>query len=72
MFPYTVKYTESEHDIQNSNLLYKIHRKHQNAFDILEYFGKMTTGKIFYSSYNFHNSYFVMLVSFVVWVFWDS
>ena len=25
MFPYTVKYTESESDIQNNNLLYKIH-----------------------------------------------
>ena len=25
MFPYTVKYTESDSDIQNNNRLYKIH-----------------------------------------------
>ena len=31
MFPYRVKYTESEYDIQNNDLLYKIHQKHQNT-----------------------------------------
>ena len=41
MFPYRVKYTESESDIQNNNLLYKTHQKHQNAFEILEHFGKI-------------------------------
>ena len=40
MFPYTEKYTESESDIQNSNLLYKIHQKHQNTFEHLDHFGK--------------------------------
>ena len=38
MFPYTVKYTEFESDIQNNNLLYKIHKKYQNAFELLEHF----------------------------------
>ena len=36
MFPYRVKYTESESDIQNINLLYKIDPKYQNTFDFLE------------------------------------
>ena len=36
MFPYRVKYTESEYDIQNNNLLYKINQKCQNAFGMLE------------------------------------
>ena len=39
MFPYTVKYTESEYDIQNNNLLYKIDQKHQNTFELLKDFG---------------------------------
>ena len=30
MFPYRIKYTESEYDIQNDYLLYKIHQKHAN------------------------------------------
>ena len=33
MFPYTVKYTESEYDFQNNNLLYKIHQQYQNTFE---------------------------------------
>ena len=40
MFPDRVKYTESESDIQNNDLLYKIDQQCQNAFDILEKFGK--------------------------------
>ena len=35
MFPYTEKYTESESDIQNNNLLYKIQPKCQNTFENL-------------------------------------
>ena len=34
MFPYRIKYTESEYDIQNNDLLYKIHTKHQHTFEI--------------------------------------
>ena len=33
MFPYTVKYNESEYDIQNNNLLYQIEQKHQHTFE---------------------------------------
>ena len=40
MFPYTVKYTESEYEIQNNNLFYKTHQKCQNTFDYLEMFEK--------------------------------
>ena len=36
MFPYRVKYTESEFDIQNINLFYNIHQQHQNTFEILK------------------------------------
>ena len=36
MFPYTEKYTESEYEIQNKDLLYKIHNKCPNAFELLE------------------------------------
>ena len=36
MFPYTEKYTESESDIQNNDLLYKIDQQIQNTFAILE------------------------------------
>jgi hypothetical protein len=32
MFPYRVKYTESESDIQNKGLLYKIDQQYQNTF----------------------------------------
>ena len=40
MFPYTIKYAESEYDIQNNDLLYKAHKQCQNTFDVLEQFGK--------------------------------
>ena len=36
MFPYRVKHNESESDIQNNNLLYKIDQQCQNTFDMLE------------------------------------
>ena len=34
MFPYRVKYNESEYDIQNNDLSYEIHQKCQNTFEI--------------------------------------
>ena len=40
MFPYTVNYTESESNIQNNNLLYKIDQQCQNTFEKWEYLGK--------------------------------
>ena len=36
MFPYKVEYTESEYDIQNNDLLYKIPPKYQNTFEMLD------------------------------------
>ena len=39
MFPYRVKYNESESDINNYKLFYKIHQQYQNTFDYLETFG---------------------------------
>jgi hypothetical protein len=41
MFPYRVKYTVSESDIQNNYLLYTIHQKHQNTFEQKTIFSKM-------------------------------
>ena len=35
MFPYTVKYGESESDIQNTNVLYKIQNQCQNTFEFV-------------------------------------
>ena len=40
MFPYRVKYTESESDIQHNDLLYKIDQKCQNTFECLDCLGK--------------------------------
>ena len=36
MFPYTVKYTESEYDTQNNDLLYKIDLKMSKYLRIFE------------------------------------
>ena len=74
MFPYTEKNTESESDIQNNNLFYKIDPKCQNTFICLETFGncpKMFENVqklrfIFCIMYKFHNSYFVIFVNFVI------
>ena len=56
MFPYRVKYTESEHDIQNNNLLYEIHQQCQNAFDILEIF----------KNNNKSNLYLIIDISYII------
>ena len=73
MFTYTVKYTESEYDIQNINSLYKTPPKHQNTFEQTRFFQKgnrkcsepfQTSNFVFYSLYQFHNSYFVIFVTF--------
>ena len=75
MFPYTVKYTESKYDIQNSNLLYKIDQQCRTNFDFFEKrkttnkrkFEKSKTMYIFYIINKFHNPYFVICVMFVIW-----
>ena len=36
MAAYTEKYTESESDIQNNDLLYNIYQQFKNTFEILE------------------------------------
>ena len=70
MFPYTEKYTESESDIQNNNLFYKIGQQCQNTLELLEKFGKIesvrTNQKLEFLMYKFHNSYFVSVVFFVI------
>ena len=65
MFPYRAKYTESEYDIQNIILLYKIDQECQNTVERLEHFENSKTKTIFYYLYNFHNSYGVDFLFFV-------
>ena len=64
MFPYTVKYTESESDIQNINVLYKIHQQYQNTFDTFVQKGKILQKNklVLGILYKLHNSYFVVFV----------
>ena len=38
MVPYRVKYNESEYDIQNNDLWYKIDQQCQNTFEMLKSF----------------------------------
>ena len=62
MFPYRVKYTESEYDLQDNNLLYKIHQQCQNTFELLEFFRKRKKRKYKKRKcylYKLHNLYFV-------------
>ena len=51
MFPYTVKYTESDSDIQNNNLLYKKihHAKIILIFGVFEHLEKFQTFQTFIS-----------------------
>ena len=74
MFPYRVKYTESESDIQNNNLLYKLDPKCQNTFDcfkMLENNCNIKKKNIFCYMYKLHNSYLVFLEKFVILGFCD-
>ena len=48
MFPYTEKYTESEYDIKNNNLLYKIDQQHQNTFENLGNFEKKKASNYYF------------------------
>ena len=76
MFPYTRKYTESEYDIQKINLLYQLLPKCQNIFEnicFLENVQQIDNSKeltfLFYNMYNLHNSYFVTLAYFLIFIF---
>ena len=69
MFPYTVKDTESEYDIQSNYLLYKIDQPCQSKYWMFgEQIGKKKTEQqhfLFCNIYKLHNSYFVTFVIFV-------
>ena len=75
MFLYRVKYTESEYDIHNNDLLYKIDHKHQNTFEFLNLGGKSKT----FEKINFYLiicispiiHFFVLFVNFVILRFLD-
>ena len=71
MFPYTVKYDESEYDIQNNNILYIILPTCQNTFETTRFSKKSRKKKrnmsaqiksLFHNMHKFHNSYFVIFV----------
>ena len=64
MFPYRVKYTESESDIKNSNFLYK-NTKHVKILSILGGKTKILKNNNC-NMYKLHNSYFVICVNFVI------
>ena len=71
---YRVKYNESESDIQNNNLFYKIDQQRQNTFDVLDNFErkkKVLKTILLWILYKFHNSYFVIFVNFVILGFVD-
>ena len=57
MFPYRVKYNESEYHIQINNFLYKIHQKCQNTFEMLEMLE------------NFEKIYFVICINCILHLF---
>ena len=62
MFPYRVKYTESESDIKNSNLFYKKPQKYQNIFENCKMFQKnLKIVFLLLILYKLYNSYFVIL-----------
>ena len=74
MFPYRVKYADSESDIQNNDLLYKINQKCQNT---LKNQKMLQTSKmfkkfkfLFCNMYKLHNSYFVLLKTLQNLYFW--
>ena len=62
MFPYRVKYTESEYDIQNNDLLYKIDQQCQNTFEHWENSKKSNNSIlycVFYTNCIIHMLYFL-------------
>ena len=54
MFPYTVKYTESESDIQNNDLSYNILQQYQHTFEALEHLVKSEKTNAVCISYIIH------------------
>ncbi len=70
MFPYRVKYTESESDIQNYNLFYNNTKNAKilsKMWKTIRTFEKIYIKKVivlFCNMYKFHNSYFVIFGNF--------
>ena len=76
MFPYRVKYTESEYDIQNIDLLYKIDQQMPkyfrfvgNVWNVLKKSEIKKIERLFCILCKLHNSYFVFFVYFVYFVY---
>ena len=72
MFPYRVKYTESESDIQNYNLFYKNTKNTKILSSFWKFFENRKIEYIFCIMYKLYNSYFGMfgnVVHFVIWGF---
>ena len=61
MFPFRIKYTESESDIRNYNLFLQKHKKCQITFEFLEKNRKWETYFNFGIMYKLYNSYFVFV-----------
>ena len=74
MFPYTEQYTESKQYIQTKNLLYKIHQTCRTTFKKVS--KRKTTEKLKQTHfdfvvYKFHNSNFVNVAYFGIFVYFD-
>ena len=66
MFPYRVEYTESEYDIQDNDLLYKINKNAKIYSKVWKISKIIETFKfVVCYMYKFHNLYFVIFVDFV-------
>ena len=72
MFPYRVKYIESESDIKDYSFFYNKHQQCQNTFETLETNENIEFFKfLFCNMYNLYNSYVVFFVNFVLLGFMD-
>ena len=74
MFPYRVKYTESESDIKYFNLFYKNTKNAKILSKNWKAFENRKIKFLFCIMYKLYNSYFVFFVNFVNFVilgFWD-
>ena len=67
MFPYGVKYTECESDIQNNDLLYKTHQEINNKSNWKK---NENFEFLICNMYKLHNSYFVVFVYVcILWIY---
>ena len=65
MFSYRVKYTESEQDIHNNDLLYKIDQQFQKTFDILEHYDFLKTSTFSKCCFELYIIYIIHILYFV-------